>query len=203
MTQLLKKLTVTTIVLTGLLAGCGDKEPAEMEAVEPISTFESGSWRDGLNITPHSSINAEEFDRQYAANQVYWDKAFEFIKTNNLAEMEPGRYVIDEGNVTAFVSVGAAGTMDEIRWESHKNFTDLQYVFEGSVQMGMAPLAAGTVIEEYDPARDIMFYEAEGVFHTTEPGSFYLFFPTDIHRPNLKISDDIQVKRLLIKIRSI
>lgn len=203
MITLLKKVTVTTLVLTGLLAGCGGNEPAEMETVEPTSAFETGQWREGLTLTPHESINSIEFDRQYAANPQYWDKAFEFVKTNNLAELEPGRYVIDEGNVTAFISEGAAGTMDEIRWESHKNFTDLQYVFEGSVTMGIAPLAAGTVIEDYDPARDIMFYEAEGEFHTTEPGTFFLFFPTDIHRPNLKISDDIQVKRLLIKIRSI
>lgn len=190
------------MLAVSMLLSCTTNETAKVET-ETTSAFETGPWRDGLALTPHASVNSEEFNRQYAANQAYWDKAFDFIKTNNLAELEPGRYVIDEGNVFAVIAEGAAGTMDEIRWESHKNFTDLQYVFEGSVTMGIAPLASGVVIEEYDPARDIMFYEASGEFHTSDPAEFFLFFPTDIHRPNLKINDDIKVKRLLIKIRSI
>src|SRR5690606_38899431 len=118
---------------------------AEVPVVES-TPFENGAWRSGLTISPHASINAEEFNRQYAANPTYWDMAFNFTKENDLATLEPGRYVIDEGNVTATVILGAAGTMEEIRWESHKNFTDLQMVIEGSVTMGIAPLSAGTVI---------------------------------------------------------
>lgn len=192
--------TLSIMLILAIAISCTKAEQQTAETV--TNAFEHGSWRSGLDIGPHSSINAEEFNRQYEANPVYWDLAFDFIKENDLNALEPGRYVIDEGNVTAFIAYGPAGTIDEIRWESHKNFTDLQYVIDGTVTMGIAPLSNGTVIEEYDPARDIMFYDAEGDFYQAVPGEFFLFFPTDMHRPNLKY-DDNQVKRLLIKIRSI
>src|SRR6185437_3453307 len=64
------------------------------------NTIPSGN---GLNLTPNKSINQEEFFRQYRKNNKWWDEAFTFLKTKDLAQLKPGVYVIDSGNVIATI----------------------------------------------------------------------------------------------------
>jgi YhcH/YjgK/YiaL family protein len=42
---------------------------------------------------------------------------------------------------------------------------------------------------------------AGGKFYTAKPGTFFLFFPQDVHRPNIKVKGYDLVKKLVIKIR--
>src|SRR5690606_13649699 len=109
-------------------------------AEKEISTwYESYQWLGGLTLMPHVSVNQLEFARQYHVNPVWWDKAFEFLKVNDLADLAPGRYVIDPDNVIAFVSEAPAKSKREVNWETHANFNDLQYIIKGRAKMGVTP----------------------------------------------------------------
>ena len=55
--------------------------------------------KNGLKLTPSTSINQQEFFRQYRKDSTWWIEAFTFLKTKDLANLEPGVYVIDSGNV--------------------------------------------------------------------------------------------------------
>ncbi len=57
--------------------------------------FLQKEWLNGLSLQPHESINKATFARQYQLHKDYWDKAFAFLKNNNLQTMAPGRYAID------------------------------------------------------------------------------------------------------------
>ena len=65
----------------------------------------------------------------------------------------------------------------------------------------LAPVASATVIKPYDAGRDAANYNAEGKFYIASPGEFFLFFPGDAHRPNIKVDGYDTVKKLVIKIR--
>jgi len=166
--------------------------------------YKSREWMNDLQLTPHKSINQQEFSRQYGINKVWWDKTFEFLKTHDLANLKPGRYIIDTVNVTAFVSEVPTKEMDQINWETHKNFNDLQYIIKGKARMGITPVSNSNakVTVPYDSKGDTETYSVTGgEYYYAEPGTFFIFSPKDIHRPAFKVAGYDVVKKILIKVR--
>ena len=168
---------------------------------EPGDTLKSQYLR-ADQLFPHSSINRVSFAKQYHSNREGWDKAFAFIREQNLQELKPGRYIIDGENVFATITEGPAKWIDTTMWESHRNYIDIHYVINGEEKIGVAPLSSATVIKKYNPARDLTFYKASGKYYTAGPGMFFIFFPHDAHRPNLAAKGIDTVKKLVIKIRN-
>ncbi|WP_374163259.1 YhcH/YjgK/YiaL family protein [Arcticibacter sp. MXS-1] len=163
--------------------------------------FKSGTWYNGMKAGPHQTIDRKEFERQYAMNKAWWDKAFAFLKNTNLDSIAPGRYPVDGDNVYVNVTVSPMRDFDKTKWESHKKLIDLQYTYKGKEKMGIVPVSKAKVLVPYNPAKDVANYEAEGKYYVAGPGTFYLFFPSDAHRPNIKMDDDPAVKKIVVKIR--
>ncbi|HAQ20517.1 MAG TPA: YhcH/YjgK/YiaL family protein [Prolixibacteraceae bacterium] len=182
---------------------CLSQAVSSLNKKEVAKWYKSQEWLNGLKLKPHESTNDQEFERQYHANKIWWDKTFEWLKANDLDKITPGRYVIDEGNVIATDSEAPAPEIDKVKWESHKNFNDLQYIIKGKASMGVSPLSTAEVTEAYDSKKDAAFYDADGKFYIGEPGTFFIFTPKDVHRPGIKISGDNVVKKIVIKIRAI
>ena len=164
----------------------------------------SGVWSNGT-IKPHPSINPVEFARQYQKNKDAWDKAFKFLNDKKLDTLSVGKYTIDGTNVFATITDVPSKEFDQSAWESHHNYIDLQYVIRGKEKIGVAPVASATVIKPYDLGRDAANYTAEGKYYVASPGEFFLFFPSDAHRPNIKAEgyETVKVKKLVIKIKYI
>lgn len=184
------------------LAGFGAYAQGADNETKTSDWYKSHEWLNGLTLNPHASVNEQEFSRQYQANKQGWDKAFEFLKTTDLDGLAPGRYPIDEGNVFAMVSEVAPLEMEQVKWEAHRNFNDLQYIVQGKAKMGVAPVDQANVIEPYDSQKDIAFYDAEGEYYDAEPGTFFIFSPQEAHRPAIKMDGYDQIKRIVIKVRS-
>lgn len=163
--------------------------------------YNSRVWLNGLKLTPHKSVNKEEFSKQYHLRKAWWDKAFAYLKETDLASLKPGKYPIDGDNVFATVTEGPTKEMDQTKWEAHKNYQDIHYVIKGKEKMGIAPISSATVIQEYDAAKDIGFYNAKGEFYESSPGSFFIAFPSDAHRPGIKTDSSGEIKKIVIKIR--
>jgi biofilm protein TabA len=163
--------------------------------------MDSNNWKNGIKLSVHPSTDAAAFYSQYHKNQAAWNKAFAFIKEQNLDSISIGKHPIDGDNVFAIVTEALSKDLDKAGWESHKNYIDLQYVIKGKEQIGVSPIDKATVTRPYDESRDAANYTAEGTYYTAEPGTFFLFFPTDVHRPNIKVQGYDTVKKLVIKIR--
>lgn len=159
-------------------------------------------WLQGSPLKPHAATDKEEFARQYQANKPGWDKAFAFLKETDLSSLTPGRFAIDGENVYAIVTEGPAKEADQARWESHRNYNDIHYVVKGKEKIGLAPVSSARLTDAYDPAKDIMFYTAEGKMYLAEPGTFFIVSPRDAHRPGIKADGDEVVKKVVIKIRT-
>jgi biofilm protein TabA len=167
----------------------------------PQRWFKQQEISKGLSPKVYSDVNAEEFKKQYAANKPAWDKAFEFMKTQDLKNLAPGKYPIDGEEVFASVTEIIDKPFEDTKWESHQKYIDLQYIIRGAEKMGKAPSEGAKVINPYSPAKDVANYEIRNAkLHLATPKEFFLFFPSDAHRPNIKVNEEL-VKKLVIKIR--
>ncbi len=165
------------------------------------SWYNSREWLNGLKLKPHKSVNKQEFSKQYHLNKIWWEKAFSYLKETDLAALKPGKHLIDGENVFATVSEGPTKDLVQTKWEAHKKYLDIHYVIEGKEKIGIAPVSSASVLQEYDSAKDIAFYTSKGKYFQSSPGTFFIAFPTDAHRPGVKAKGYDKIKKIVIKIR--
>jgi biofilm protein TabA len=158
-------------------------------------------WLSGLQLQPHETINKATFARQYQLNKKYWDEAFAFLKNNNFDTMAVGRYAIDGDNVYAMITENATKDMDSTKWESHHNYIDLHTVIKGEEKIGVADITKLPVTMPYNASKDLVNYSGAGNYYVAVPGTFFLFFPADAHRPNITTNGNKPDKKVVIKIR--
>jgi YhcH/YjgK/YiaL family protein len=163
--------------------------------------YQKKEWLGGVQLQPHETINKTIFAKQYQLNKSYWDKAFAFLKSHDLETLAVGRYDIDGDNVYAMVTENPTKDMDSTKWESHYNYLDLHLVIRGEEKIGIAPVSKLVVTMAYDASKDLANYSGEGKFYIASPGTFFLFFPGEAHRPNITTNGNKPDKKLVIKIR--
>ena len=201
----MKKQITLIMILTGLLGffGCSS-DPSTWNDKQINKWFDKGEWLNSLNIKPDGSINKKEFAISYFKNKERWDKAFMFMKNNDLSKLEPKRHDIDGNNLYALVSEYLSKNEDSARFEAHKKYIDIQYVISGIEQMAVAPLSMKKeVITPYDETKDIEFMTvSESTSYKATPDRFFLFFPSDIHRPGVRVNENSQIKKLVLKVKT-
>lgn len=113
-------------------------------------------------------------------------KALNWLKTTDLKTLKPGRYEIEGQAMYASVETVTTKRLAATRPESHKQYLDVQYVVDGTEQMGFAVDRGQAPVTEAMPERDLYFYAGDVVDDGTivaRPGNFAVFFPLDLHRP--------------------
>ncbi len=203
----MKTKSILFILISGLigLAGCNSsKDPAHWSNKKLDSWFEKQEWLNGWNITPDPSINKRELAAYYFKNPERWAKAFAFLKENDLSILEPRRYDLDGDNLYATISVYMTKNEEDARFEVHRKYIDIQYVITGEEQMSITPLSEKKEdIVPYDPAKDIAFVTVnKTTSYVATPDKFFIFFPSDIHRPSVKIGENKEVRKVVIKLKT-
>lgn len=166
--------------------------------------FAAGEWTNGLHIKIHESVNVPTFFAQYNKNRKYWDQAFAYLRDTDLDNIAPGKYMLDGNHVYVLVSEANTKAIEDTKWEAHIKYIDLQYVARGSEKIGVAPLSMGISTTPFDTDKDIGFYEvpeANCKYYVAEPGTFFIFFPQDAHRPCIKIKGTDSNKKIVVKIK--
>ncbi|MDL2325027.1 YhcH/YjgK/YiaL family protein [Ruminococcaceae bacterium OttesenSCG-928-A16] len=131
-----------------------------------------------------------------------FEKAFEFLKNNDIRKMELGRHDIDGDDVFILVQEYESKTIDNCGLEAHKNYADVHYVAEGFEYIGYVPLSrAGEPVTEYDPKADAVFFEKECEFIPLLKGDIAIVFPQDVHMPQKRALVPTPVRKACIKVR--
>jgi YhcH/YjgK/YiaL family protein len=201
MSQSLVKFTILFAVFSLLAIMVYSQDTKGKTWSAAVKWVKQGDWKNGLKIEPHSSINPMEFEEQYQRNKEVWDKAFAFLNRSDLASLAPGNYPVDGDRAYAIISSYDSKDPEKTQWESHRKYIDLQYVISGKEKIGVAPVAKARVTEAYDETKDIAHYETDGKYYVAEPGTFFLFFPQETHRPGIRVKNNEPVKKLVIKIQ--
>jgi len=191
---------VITIVFAAVLAG--KASPQSDSAIMARHWVKSKAWARDLKVNVYHDVNALEFYNQYHKATAMWDKVFAYLAdTKMLDTIKPGTYPVDGKNIYAIITEGPEKTEETAKWESHRKYIDLHYVIRGKEKMGVAAVSAATIIVPYNEEKDGANYTADGKYYIGTPAEFYLFFPSEAHRPNLHIDGYDTVKKLVIKIK--
>lgn len=178
------------------------KTPDKWSEKELSEWFSDGEWKQGWDAMPDESVNQKEFARLYFENPERWDKAFKFLSEQNLAGLEKGRYELEGADLFVNVDEYVTRNEEDVLFEAHKKFADIQVLISGKEKIGVLPLNETTVTVPYDDEKDIMFLTAEDEnYRLAVPGKFFLFFPDDAHRPTVKSAENILVRKIVVKVR--
>ncbi len=127
--------------------------------------------------------------------------AFDYLRKTDLSKVEPGTYEVDGRKVYVLVQQYDAKTKEKGRWEAHRKYIDVQYVYKGEERFGYAnllDLKAGT----YDEDKDFLSLQGEekGDFFVVREGTFVILFPQDGHMPGIAVTSPQPVKKFVVKV---
>ncbi|MCA1761162.1 MAG: YhcH/YjgK/YiaL family protein [Bacteroidales bacterium] len=124
------------------------------------------------------------------------------MSEQNLFELEKGRYELECTDLFVNVDEYVTRNEEDVLFEADKKYADIQVVVSGEEKIGVLPLESTNVNIPYDEEKDIMFLTAEKEnYRIAKPGTFFMFFPEDAHRPTVKASENINVRKVVVKVR--
>ena len=128
-------------------------------------------------------------------------KALEYLANTNFDTITPGKYTILEDEIFAIVNEFETKDKIECQPEAHVKYTDIQFIVKGIEIFGYAPLLGRVPITDYDETNDVAFYREEMMYLQLEPGMFIIFYPTDIHQPEVRAFEPMMVKKVVMKVK--
>jgi biofilm protein TabA len=144
-------------------------------------------------------------------NHLHWysiispnfEKAIRYALSADFTAMDTGKHRIDGDNVFAIVNEYTTKPACECDPESHRDYADIQIMISGSERFGFAPLTDQPVSTPYNPEKDVALYSIAGEdlnYIALRPGQFIIFFPSDIHQPEVFVSQPDPVRKVVLKV---
>ena len=122
-------------------------------------------------------------------------------KLTSLAVGESFRRELADGNF-ALEQVYRTKPRAEGVFETHRQYVDVQVIFEGEEFMEVTNPATLTVRDAYNPARDAIFYQDAD--HASvlrlRAGEAAVYYPDDAHNGGLQIGRPQLVRKVVIKV---
>lgn len=132
-------------------------------------------------------------------------KALEYIKETNFAEVANGEYEIDGRDVFVRVNTYMTEPKSSKKPEAHNQYIDVQYLGAGEEIIYFAPRSdKHLIVEDHAEASDLLFYEeiAEKDRIVLQAGDFAVFFPWELHRPGCSTQNEAQaVQKIVVKVK--
>lgn len=129
------------------------------------------------------------------------DLALDYLQKADLTGMAAGKYEICGEKVFVLIQEPDTRPRECARWESHRNYIDIQYLIEGAETIGFQQAAAMRTEEPYSAEKDIAFYRdnGKGFFVPLAPESFVICFPQDAHMPLVGAGEPCRIRKAVVK----
>jgi len=197
----MKKLILIFVPLFLTLACKTMENPEKWTESQLNNWFEKQTWLQGWAVQPDSTINKRQLAQAIYKHPERWEKTFRFLSQTNLNSLENGKYELMGDTVFYTISAYKTKNREDALFESHKKYIDIQYVFQGEEYIGIHPAGGLEATAPFNAAKDILFYQFDGgIYPKATPESFFIFFPEDAHRPGVKVSENSEVKKLVVKV---
>ncbi|MFA5362934.1 MAG: YhcH/YjgK/YiaL family protein [Candidatus Omnitrophota bacterium] len=126
------------------------------------------------------------------------DSGFLFDKPEGYS----GKTVLKKGSLFAVHQVYRSKPLVQARFESHRIYIDLQYVWEGSEIIAVASRDGLKRISGYDWKKDIEFFEYKRASaFIMEPGMVAILFPEDAHASAFSFKKRGLIRKTVVKVR--
>jgi biofilm protein TabA len=121
---------------------------------------------------------------RYAALHPAFTRAFEFLRSADLARLVPGGHEIDGDRLFVLIDHQDGRGHAGARLEAHRRYIDIQLTIEGAEEIGWSPLASCEHATVFDASKDIIFFDDRPRVWLPVPArKFAIFFPEDAHAP--------------------
>lgn len=131
-------------------------------------------------------------------------KAIDYILSTNFEEITPGNYEIESDEIFYMVNEYSTKPASECEPEKHRIYTDIQFMIRGVEKFGYTAFTNQQPSTDFLPDNDVAFYNIPTDkinYITLPPGEFIIFFPTDIHQPEVFIDVPMMVRKAVFKIK--
>lgn len=131
--------------------------------------------------------------------------ALEFLKNHGSEKRELGRFEIPDSEIFGFAQCyDTTAESDELRYEAHRNYIDVQYIVSGEEIMKWLPLNELKITKEYEEEGDCLLGVAQDDAYGDIPfqaGQLMILWPSDAHAPGVDSTRGAQqVKKLVVKL---
>jgi len=158
----------------------------------------------GLPARSFPQMNQKEFERQYSLNKKDWDAVFDFLRKKNLFKLKPGKYELTENGAYVMVQHSNIDPTNQGRFENHRRYIDLQYVFDGKAILYYSPMSK--VLErstEYSESNDVEFFNLSSSCDAImmDNTQYLVLFPGDAHMPDRPVpNESTAIKKIVFKV---
>jgi YhcH/YjgK/YiaL family protein len=128
-------------------------------------------------------------------------RALDYLKSTDFETMPSGRYAVEGEDIFAIVNEYETKDKKDCEAEAHRKYIDVQFIVKGEELFGYTPLANQLPVKDYDEENDYAVYNNEVSYIKLEPGMFIIFYPTDIHQPEVKVYEPMMVKKVVMKVK--
>lgn len=193
--------TIIYILLIPMFLACNTKNDVSKWTDGQINEwFNQSEWVQ-LKMKPDSSINKRLFVEQNILNPASWQAALKFLKESDFNSMKPGRYELaDDGT---YANIDEYLTKDTAHFEAHRKFIDIQYLAKGKEYIYVTPVdnKRNREVTPYDDTKDITFFDEDNYSkHLLSSENFLVLFPSDGHKPCMKVDSNEVVRKVVVKI---
>lgn len=106
-----------------------------------------------------------------------------------ILSLENGSYDVDYNGIKMNVGKYFTKKENDKFWESHKRYLDVQIMIDGSERVTFNDIR-NMKEKSFDLERDLVILEGNKLFDIViENGDVLVFFPNDVHKPELDILD--------------
>ena len=131
------------------------------------------------------------------------EAGFEFLETTDLAALALGKHSIRGEEVFALAMRAPSKSPQEARFESHRDYIDIQFLRSGEEGIGVLPIGQLQGATPYDAAKDLIFYDTPARYLELRipPGHFAVFFPDEGHMPMCHAGGPHELHKVVIKVK--
>lgn len=119
----------------------------------------------------------------------------EFLK--KASDLPVGRYDFEGGY--ALVQEGVTSPLEGQQFETHKKYIDIQYMVKQQEVLEWNTKWNLNLVQEYDPQKDVVYYQGQGIRITVPAGYFHIHFPTDAHRALCHVEQPMSYRKITMK----
>jgi len=193
---------IIIVFVTGCTSNSNLKNPAKWSKDQASAWFDKKEWLGQSALQPDATLDKKEFAVQYMKNKAWWDKAFNFLKQEDLSALTVGVHELVGQDVFVKVTEYNTKTPEEVPFEAHKAYADIQYVVSGTEYIELTNLSAASLKAPYDAVKDIVLYNAkENQMAVGKSGIFFIILPNVLHRSGINVEESVAVKKIVIKVR--
>lgn len=146
-------------------------------------------------------IDSLENAEKYFSIHPLFQKAFEYLKGQDLNSLEDGTIAVADGiKVITSTKPGKTTAESLEKFECHNKNIDIQLCVSGKETIGWKPKSKCQKFKaEYNDEKDVTFYdESPDMYFQLTNNQFGIFFPEDVHAP--MIGEDV-IKKVVVKVK--